>query len=551
MKRNYCALLIVASLFVSACGGGSGSSGGESVPVAGGGDTNPKMFSDITVASGIKFDYGYINPTPLSMPENFAGGVAAGDYDGDGDVDLFIVRGDIGPNLLYRNEGDNVFVDVASAAKLANTKSSTENYRHSGPAFADMDGDGDLDLFVGGIEGDPSKIYRNNGDGTFDDVSLSAGIGGMNAKYTISAAFGDYDLDGDLDMFLTHWGTPRAVGSPGDTEHLWRNESNAIDGIKFTSVSLSAGISPSIIVHSNGVLGDNHDYTFTPSFADINNDGYPDILVVADFVTTQVFTNNKDGSFSNTTTSEIKDRNGMGSAVGDFDNDGDLDWFVTGIWGPGEVVGNRLYLNNNGAFTDVTFDAGVADGSWGWGACFADFDLDGDLDIYHTNGWVDTDALDKWETDQSRMFVSDGTGKFTEQAKSLGVADSQQGRGLVCADFDGDGDIDMFVTNRRKATAALLYRNDSASNNYLAINLTGAGKNTSGAGARVTVIKDDLVQMREVAIGNNFISQNPTTQIFGLGTNTSVDSIEVRWPSGATSFYEDVATNQTLYYQQP
>ncbi|WP_101757189.1 CRTAC1 family protein [Oceanicoccus sp. KOV_DT_Chl] len=561
MKQNYYLPLMIVTAMLAACGGGG--SGSSSSPVTStttetpdsstaGNVSGDKMFVDITVASGIQFDYGFINPTPLSMPENFSGGVAAGDYDGDGDIDLFIVRGDIGPNLLYRNEGDNTFVDVAASANVANSKSATENYRHSGPAFADMDGDGDLDLFIGGIEGDPSKVYANNGDGTFSDVTAGSGIDTMSSRFSISAAFGDYDLDGDLDMFVAHWGTARTVGSPLDTEHLWKNESNAIDGIRYTSVSVSAGISPSIIVNSSGVLGDNHDYTFTPTFADINNDRYPDLLVVGDFLTSQVFINNQDGTFTNTTSSsEINDRNGMGSAVGDFDSDGDLDWFVTGIWGPGEVVGNRLYENNNAVFTDITFDADVADGSWGWGACFADFDLDGDLDIYHTNGWVDTDALDDWETDRSRLFVSNGAGVFTEQAQALGVDDSQQGRGVVCADFDNDGDIDIFVTHRRKTTAVSIYRNDNNDNNYLAINLVGGAKNTEAAGARISVTIGSAVQIREVMIGSNFISQNPTTQIFGLGSNAQVDNVEIIWPDGTVSHYDNIAANQTLSYSEP
>ena len=124
--------------------------------------------------TGIDFQHGYENPTANSMPEMFAGGAAAGDYDNDGDIDLFIVRGDIGPNLLYSNRGDGSFIEVAENAGVAYTKSpaGSQNYRHSGPTFADLDGDADLDLFIGGIEGDPSKIYQNNGDGTFTDVSL-------------------------------------------------------------------------------------------------------------------------------------------------------------------------------------------------------------------------------------------------------------------------------------------------------------------------------------------------------------------------------------------
>ena len=209
-------------------------------------------FTDATAATGITVTYGY-QAAPDGSESNrdkeireFAGGVAAGDCDNDGWVDLFIVRGDMGPNLLYRNERDNTFVEMAHQAGVAFSKSANENYRHSGPGFADMDGDGDIDLFIGGIESDPAKVYMNSGDCTFTDVTAGSGLDAMNARYTISSAFGDYDLDGRLDLFLSHWGTTRQIGARANTEHLWRNiTENGV--IRFEDVSLQAGISPSVI----------------------------------------------------------------------------------------------------------------------------------------------------------------------------------------------------------------------------------------------------------------------------------------------------------------
>ena len=188
------------------------------------------------------------------------------------------MRGDVGPNRLYRNAGNLAFEDVASQAGVAFTKSATENYRHAGPMFADIDGDGDLDLFLGGVDGDPNMIYANDGDGTFTDVTAGAGLASMTAQYTIGAAFGDYDLDGDLDLLLAHWGTLRDYAAPGDTETLWRNDSDAA-GIRFTSVSVSAGISPSIINLPDPKTTENTaDFTFSPSFARINDDRYQDLV---------------------------------------------------------------------------------------------------------------------------------------------------------------------------------------------------------------------------------------------------------------------------------
>ena len=418
------------------------------------------QFSNITASTGISFVHGIVNPTD-SKAEMFAGGVAAGDYDGDGDVDLYVVRGNIGPNLLYRNDGGNDFTDVAAAAGVDHAAPGGGGYLHSGPAFADMDGDGDLDLFVGGIEGDRCLLFENDGDGTFTDVTVASGVNAMGAKNTISASFGDYDLDGDLDMMMAHWGTPRppdGSGGNGNTESLWRNDSDA-NGIRFTNVSVEAGIAATIIARRGGYHAFqpdalDYDYTFTPAFARMDADRYPDILSVADFSNSRVFMSNGENAgivtFRDATDNAVLiDRNGMGAAVGDIDNDGDLDWFVTGIFGSNETVGNRLYLNDGaGVLSDATIGAGVADGGWGWGACFADFNLDGRLDIFHTNGW-ESNPIDDFASDRSRLFIAEASGlQFQDEAAARGMTDIEQGRGVVCADFDEDGDVDIFMTNR-------------------------------------------------------------------------------------------------------
>ena len=545
----------------------------------GGGDTNPSppiqpplpppppspppvstLFVDATEEAGIQYRHGYLNPPDLKDLEEFGGGVAAGDYDGDGLVDLFIVRGDIGPNLLYRNLGNNVFEDVAMSAGVAHTKSSSENYRHSGPAFADVDGDGDLDLFVGGIEYDPSFLFRNEGDGTFTDVTPGSGLDTLGARYTVSAGFGDYDLDGDLDMFLTHWGTEDGPGVRSHTEHLWRNDTR--DGnIRFADVSLETGIAPDIFndepVASS--FGDGVDYTFTPTFARMNDDRYPDLLIAADFLTSKFYINNGDGTFRDATDrSVIQDRNGMGSAVGDYDGDGDLDWFVTSIWSvPDEVgeqifeLGNRLYLNTGGELSDVTESAGVQDGGWGWGACFADLDNDGDLDIYHTNGWWVPFEPSNFHVDESRFFQFDGNGTYFEASEGAGLADTERGYAIACADFDNDGDMDIFQAHRNRTNAGTLWRNDTSGRRYLRVKLNGLPPNTEAAGARIRATTGERTQLREIIIGSNFTSQNPTVQVFGLDDAAEVEVLEVEWPDGELTTMRDVATNQTLRLDHP
>jgi enediyne biosynthesis protein E4 len=491
------------------------------------------------------------------------GGAAAGDCDNDGDIDLFITYGNTGgpdggggPNRLYINQlaeqGEGLmFLDNAARAGVANTRpGGMNNDRHSGPVFADMDGDGDLDLFLGGIHGDPSKIYENQGDCTFIDVTAnSPGIEQMVAPHTISAAFGDYDLDGDLDMFLTHWGTlDEAYGDPRtlQTDHLWRNESDQ-SGIRFVNVSEETGISELTRLtrasdfHGQVQIGD---FTFTATFARIDDDLWPDIAVAADFGTTQLFINNGDGTFRSLDNPILRDAQfGMGSALGDIDNDGDLDWFVTSVLGPGDETvnlkpsGNRFYSNDGSPslLVDDTARLGVADGSFGWAACFLDIDNDGDLDIYHTNGYPVTFLTpdDAYDSDASRAFVMNDAGTYTDEAEALGLASRTSGRGVVCADFDHDGDIDILELTEAPGNSARLWENRTAAagRHFLRVKLEGLPPNTEAAGARIFARIGDTEQMREVMIGSNYTSQNPTVQIFGLDSSTTVDALRVEWPA--------------------
>jgi hypothetical protein len=512
----------------------------------------PRTFVDATLSSGISYTIGYRGQVPAGLVPLFAtGGVAAGDYDNDGDVDVFITRGDIGANLLYRNNGQGVFIDVAAVAGVAFTARPTENYRHSGPAFADMDGDDDLDLFIGGLFGDPSFIYANNGNGSFSNVTPGSGIDTLSARFNISAAFGDYDLDGDLDMFVAHWGEERNPDNPGDTEHLWRNDS-ANGVIRFASVSISAGIAATVLQERSQLVAlPISDYTFTPTFARIDDDLFPDILSVADFGATRVFMNNRDGTFRNATDpNEITDTNGMGSALGDFDNDGDLDWFVSSILhATNPTSGNRLYRNDRGSFAEETTAAGVRDGAWGWGACAADVDNDADLDIYQTNGWPDTGG--GFDIDVTRVYMGRGDGSFVDRAPQVGLADTQEGRGVVCADFDSDGDIDILQLHRGSQQAATYWRNDRTSGNYLAVRLRGRPPNTRAAGARILATIGSRTQLREISIGNNFVSQNPVVQHFGLGIAAQVDELKVEWPTGGVTVLRNVPAGQRIQIDQP
>lgn len=503
-------------------------------------------FTDQAASSGLSFSTGY-SEDYTDMPRFFAGGVASGDVDNDGDIDLFVTPGDLYPNHLYLNDGTGQFTDVAAAAGLDFLKSSTENYKLSGPLLADFDGDGYLDLFIGGIDGDPCFLFKNNGDGTYSDISVASGIRTIDSVNTISAAAGDYDGDGDLDLILAHWGTPRLATDPGDTQTLWRNDSTA-GNMSFTSVSEATGLAAQLKLSLNGVLGFDHDYTFTPNFADIDDDGNMDILMVGDFFGSQVFMGNGDGTFSDVTDdTQINDPNGMGSATGDFDNDLDTDWFVS------SVTPNRLYENIDGVMIN-NLDADILSGSWGWGSCFADFNMDGFLDIYHTNGWVDergSSPDERYDSDLSRLFINLGDKTFEEVAEAAGIADALQGRGVVCADFNGDRQVDILVTLYEADQAALLWTNDSSDTNSLEVRLGGEGANSQALGAKVIVTDNGESQMRTINLNSNYISNNPAIAYFGFENGGALDEVKVIWPDGQETIRANVAVNQTLEISHP
>ena len=506
---------------VCGCGGGGGSSEPIIEPPPPDPDTS-LSFTEQATSAGLARAWGYTH-TDLSDPEYMASGLAAVDYDADGDTDIYVAGGDLEPNRLFQNQGDGTFVDVAAEVGLDLV------HKGSGPTFADTDKDGDLDLFVGAVEHDPYYLMENRG-GTFVDVTATSGLDILAAN-TFSAALADYDEDGDLDMALAHWGNPELP----DTETLWRNTG---DGT-FESYSIQSRIAEVLIDSSDPeelqirAPAFRRDNSFTPNFADIDSDGDLDLLMASDFRTSQVFSNDGDGTFTLATDREvIKDQAGMGAAVADYDNDGDLDWFVTSIYKVSDDdlsgFGNRLYANDGGVFTDVTDTAGVANGGWGWGACFADFDNDGHQDILHVNGWrEESDEPDNnYVADRVRLFRSNADGTFTDVAQASGLTDQGQGRGVACFDADRDGDIDVVITNNGDK-ALLYYRNDSDNENrYLAVQLDGFG-----IGARVTVTAGGRTQIQEMRAGNNYVSQNPFELHFGLGTAASAD-VTVDWLDG-------------------
>ncbi len=480
-------------------------------------ETAPWRFTEVGQAAGVAFEH---HSSPASIDQNI-GGVAVADVDADGWLDVFAVGGDVGGDRFFRNRGDGTFADESLTSGLV-----LHGRRSAGPAFADIDGDGDVDAWIGGVDGSPPHLLANQGDGRFVDATTSSGLA-MDVN-VVGAAFGDCDGDGDLDLALAHWG--EFLDGRPSLPHLWHNDGAG----RFAAAPSTSGVED---------LGSGHpeipearfDWTFTPNFVDLDADGDADLSFVADYRSTRVFLNRGDCTYVDVTTAVISDENGMGSTFGDYDGDGDLDWFVTSIldpdgkaqghWG---VTGNRLYRNEGGgAFTDATAAMGVVDGGWGWAACTADFDNDGYEDVFHVNGFgpVGDRFFAEFQDVPARLFLNQRGEGFVEEAARRGIDDRGSGRGVACADYDRDGDVDVFISNHDGPLR--LYRNDGGDRGkYLQVRVVDAN-GSPAIGARIEVVAGGRRQVREMRAGNNYVSQDPPLAHFGLGGERAVEELRV------------------------
>ena len=478
------------------------------------------------------------------------GGGAAGDVDGDGWPDLFFTRLGM-TDVLYRNKGDGTFEDVSHTAGF--TKSLTTN----GAAFGDIDNDGDLDLYLTGIGTARYYLYLNDGNGNFkeDAVARNADIPSDTDALAIpihhngqSVTMSDYDRDGYLDIFTTDWDTK--VSHNGS--RLLRNRGVEQPG-HFDDVTAQVGLD----VYRNQYLA----HRFSSRFTDLDRDGHTDLVITSDFETSQLFWNVGDNTFTDGThdANVGTDKNGMGMTVGDIDGDGDFDLFITGIKAtpdtppPSWDTGNRLYVNNGDrTFTDTTDAAGVRDVGWGWGTSLFESDNDGDLDLIATNGWY------PWHTrDPTTLWANDGIGGFTDVSSTRGITDTHSGRGLFHLDYDKDGDLDIVVVNRRveieENAGPILYRNDGGNeNDWLRIHLEGTVSNRDGIGTILTITPDlnypENSLVWEIDGGSSFLSQSEFTAHFGLGVfDGLVDQVTVEWTSGLVEHYHSVTPNMELF----
>lgn len=545
--------------------GGTGPGDGAPTGSGGGGGGVPSgavWFTDVTAAAGLVHKQGEFHQPPdclvdataigkagfFCSAEWFSGGVAVADYDGDGRSDLYFSR-IYGAGVLMHNEGDGTFADRTAQAGLDGVWNTT------GPAFGDIDNDGDVDLFASSVGGKRHALLINDGAGHFteDAVARGAALATTGQHTGSSAAFGDYDRDGYLDLWVGEYRTQVALGDGPSDARLLHNVGAALPG-HFEDVTVKVGVSLEHVYETidieypiPGVL------PLSAGFADLDGDGYPELLLASDFGCSRMFWNQGDGTFIDGTVAAGvgSEDNGMGSAVGDFDNDGDLDWFVSSIAGTSGKTGNRLYrYDGSRSFGDATDFAGVRDGGWGWGASFFDLDNDADLDLVMTNGWNATDYL----FDPMRLWRNDGTGAMTEISAEAGVTDDRQGRGLVTLDYDGDGDLDILVV--RFAQTPVLYRNDSEiANGWLRVEVRGQQSNRDGRGARVQVRAQagGTRQMQEIGANSHYLGHGELAAHFGLGPGAApVAEVEVFFPtSGKTVLLTEVARGQTLVVQEP
>ena len=457
-------------------------------------------------------------------------GVAVADYDLDGDLDLFLVAATIFDesdpltwSRLMRNDGEQGYSDVTLAAELINYKALHNEGMvmgsKMGASWGDYNNDGYPDIFLTNFGLD--ELWRNDGNGKFTNVTQSSGVQGCQFCYSTTGLWWDYDLDGDLDLFVCDWIREN---------RLYRNDGEDT----FVDITIQSG------------LGDDRN-SFSALPIDINYDGLVDLYVANDAQENGLFLNNGDGTFSDWARlyGLDNDGNGMGMDVCDYNNDGRFDIYVTNIF---SFEPNAFFVNNgDGLLSNESISLGIDDTGWGWGVRFFDADHDLDEDLYAVNGYTSHMAKD----DRNTFFLNDEDG-FKNLSAELGVDNINYGMGLEVFDYDGDGDFDMIVGNRDAPSS--LYKNtniesSNIANNWLQITLEGTVSNRNAFGSKIRITCDGEDYYRYYT-GMNLFGQSIKSNHFGLSDYTMVDQVEVTWPEGSIEIFTNVRANQVLHIKE-
>jgi hypothetical protein len=539
----------------------------------------PVTFVDVAERAGLRFPsiYGGLEQKRFIIETNGAG-AALFDYDGDGWLDALVLSGtrlqegtrtelswpagQEPTNRLYRNNRDGTFADVTEAAGLRRTGWA------SSVCAGDYDNDGRLDLFVTYFGHD--VLYRNRGDGSFEDATARAGLGSTDARWGSGCAFVDYDRDGRLDLFVARYlsfdlasapepgkgancvwkGIPVNCGPKGlptDTNLLFHNEGNGV----FRDVSAASGVAR--------VAGR---YSMTAAAADFDGDAWPDIYVACDSTASILYRNNRDGTFTDTAVlSGVAygefgaAQAGMGLATGDYDRDGRIDLLKTHF--ADDVP--ALYRNlGGGLFEEASVAAGlgVLNRYVEWGAGMPDLDNDGWADLVYVTGNVYPEIerhLPQYPHRGPRVvFRNLGGGRFEDVTARSGPGATipHSSRGAAFGDFDNDGDVDLLVMNMNEPPSLL--RNDYAGGNgWIEVKLVGSRSNRAGVGATVVATVGGWKQARTVLSQSSYYSHDDLRAHFGLGPASSVDTIEVLWPSGFRQVVKDVAGRRVVTIEEP
>ena len=522
------------------------------------------IFADVTASSGVLFEHHEFLREQVAM----GGGAIAFDYNSDGFQDIYILDSE-GPNALYRNNGDRTFTEAARAAGVNDVEG-----RGNGACAADYDNDGDQDLFVTNYG--TSKLFRNTGVGTFEDVTADIGLQEPDDSYRATGcAWGDYDRDGFLDLIIARHVDERAPNMLDDLDFMPAVRPLGLfhgsrDG-RFANVTELLGntLGPATFIPTEP-FGNIWGAGYQPGWLDYDNDGDLDLYVVNDFgihIRGNVFWRNDGPStdagwtFTDISAASGADARifGMGLAVGDYDLDGFFDMFVTNI-------GQQVLLRNNGdgrAFTDQTSAAGLdmarigTSDRVGWGTLFFDYDNDGDEDLYVVSGFLeipesqrDFDPPAELKEQPNVLMRNEGQGTFTDVSAISGADDRGMGRGGVFLDINNDGCLDLLVVNLGQE-ARLLQNTCDSGNNWLTIETVGTASNRDGIGARIAVSAGGATQIREIASGRGNMGQNMRAAHFGLGASGVADLVTVSWPSGVVQSLTDVPANQRLTVTEP